>query len=171
MAASAARHQHPARCLGRQRMAAQELGQRWGRLTQLPAVCAFLVALVPVARIGAEGLSGRAHASSLSCSIATCVEPHGGIAAPRLGKAVERNQGHGPACRPNPAGVTRYQRPGLECVPGSRFESHVHGGGEEALVLEGTFSDEHGHYTAATYLRNPVGSSHTPFSDGAARSW
>jgi anti-sigma factor ChrR (cupin superfamily) len=31
-------------------------------------------------------------------------------------------------------------------APGSRFERHVHGGGEEILVLEGTFSDEQGDY-------------------------
>jgi anti-sigma factor ChrR (cupin superfamily) len=49
-------------------------------------------------------------------------------------------------------------------APGSRFERHSHGGGEEILVLEGTFSDEHGAYPAGTYLRNPVGSSHAPFS-------
>ena len=49
-------------------------------------------------------------------------------------------------------------------APGSRFERHSHGGGEEILVLEGTFSDEHGDYGAGTYLRNPVGSSHAPFS-------
>lgn len=50
-------------------------------------------------------------------------------------------------------------------APGSRFEGHVHGGGEEILVLEGTFSDEHGDYPAGTYLRNPAGSSHAPFSE------
>ncbi len=49
-------------------------------------------------------------------------------------------------------------------APGSRFERHSHGGGEEILVLEGTFSDEEGDYPAGTYLRNPVGSSHAPFS-------
>ncbi|MEB3354091.1 MAG: cupin domain-containing protein [Cyanobacteriota bacterium] len=49
-------------------------------------------------------------------------------------------------------------------APGSRFKRHGHGGGEEILVLEGTFSDEHGDYAAGTYLRNPVGSSHAPFS-------
>jgi len=49
-------------------------------------------------------------------------------------------------------------------APGSRFERHTHGGGEEILVLEGTFSDEAGDYPAGTYLRNPVGSSHAPFS-------
>ncbi len=50
-------------------------------------------------------------------------------------------------------------------VPRSRFERHSHGGGEEILVLEGTFSDEQGDYPVGTYLRNPVGSSHAPFSD------
>jgi len=49
-------------------------------------------------------------------------------------------------------------------APGSHFEPHSHGGGEEILVLEGTFSDEHGDYATGTYLRNPVGSSHAPFS-------
>jgi anti-sigma factor ChrR (cupin superfamily) len=47
----------------------------------------------------------------------------------------------------------------------SRFERHSHGGGEEILVLEGTFSDEQGDYPAGTYLRNPVGSSNAPFSE------
>ncbi len=50
-------------------------------------------------------------------------------------------------------------------APGSRFERHSHGGGEEILVLEGTFSDELGDYPAGTYLRNPVDSSHAPFSE------
>lgn len=33
--------------------------------------------------------------------------------------------------------------------PGSGFSAHRHDGGEEILVLEGVFSDEHGHYTGA----------------------
>ena len=49
-------------------------------------------------------------------------------------------------------------------APGSRFERHNHGGGEEILVLEGTLSDEQGDYGAGTYLRNPAGSSHAPSS-------
>jgi anti-sigma factor ChrR (cupin superfamily) len=49
-------------------------------------------------------------------------------------------------------------------APGAAFQRHVHGGGEEILVLEGTFSDERGDYPAGSYLRNPPGSSHTPFS-------
>ena len=46
--------------------------------------------------------------------------------------------------------------------PNSMFASHTHEGGEEILVLEGTFGDEHGAYPAGTYLRNPIGTSHTP---------
>ena len=49
-------------------------------------------------------------------------------------------------------------------LPGARFARHVHGGGEEILVLEGVFSDERGDYPAGTYLRNPPGSAHAPFS-------
>jgi anti-sigma factor ChrR (cupin superfamily) len=49
-------------------------------------------------------------------------------------------------------------------APGSSFAAHSHAGGEEILVLEGTFSDETGDHPAGTYLRNPPGSSHAPFS-------
>jgi len=47
---------------------------------------------------------------------------------------------------------------------GARFEAHSHGGGEEILVLEGTFGDEFGEYPAGTYLRNPPGTAHAPYS-------
>lgn len=47
---------------------------------------------------------------------------------------------------------------------GSGYSSHIHNGGEEILVLEGIFSDEHGDYPTGTYLRNPPGTSHQPFS-------
>ncbi|UUX48280.1 cupin domain-containing protein [Nisaea acidiphila] len=47
---------------------------------------------------------------------------------------------------------------------GSKFSAHTHGGGEEFLVLDGTFSDEHGDYGPGMYVRNPVGSSHSPFT-------
>jgi len=49
-------------------------------------------------------------------------------------------------------------------APGARFSRHVHGGGEEILVLEGVFSDETGDHPAGTYLRNPPGTAHAPFS-------
>jgi anti-sigma factor ChrR (cupin superfamily) len=44
----------------------------------------------------------------------------------------------------------------------SAFPGHSHGLGEEFLVLEGVFSDEHGDYPAGTYVRNPPGSGHSP---------
>jgi anti-sigma factor ChrR (cupin superfamily) len=49
--------------------------------------------------------------------------------------------------------------------PKSRFPAHVHGGGEEFIVLEGVFQDEHGDYPAGYYVRNPPHSRHTPGSD------
>jgi hypothetical protein len=49
-------------------------------------------------------------------------------------------------------------------APGSAFPRHTHGGGEEVLVLEGVFQDEHGDYPAGTYFRNPPGTSHIPAS-------
>lgn len=47
-------------------------------------------------------------------------------------------------------------------APGSHFSAHTHTGGEEFIVLEGTFQDEHGDYPAGTYVRNPPTTSHTP---------
>lgn len=54
--------------------------------------------------------------------------------------------------------IVRYE-------PGSSFSSHTHGGGEEYLVLEGTFSDQSGDYGEGYYVRNPPGSSHAPHSE------
>jgi anti-sigma factor ChrR (cupin superfamily) len=47
---------------------------------------------------------------------------------------------------------------------GSSFTPHTHSGGEEFIVLEGVFQDEHGDYPAGTYIRNPPTSRHTPRS-------
>jgi anti-sigma factor ChrR (cupin superfamily) len=47
-------------------------------------------------------------------------------------------------------------------APASAFPSHEHTGGEEILVLAGTFQDEHGDYPAGSYFRNPPGTSHSP---------
>ena len=51
-------------------------------------------------------------------------------------------------------------------APHSQFLAHTHGAGEEFLVLEGVFQDEHGDYPVGTYVRNPPQSSHTPSSKG-----
>lgn len=52
----------------------------------------------------------------------------------------------------------------VKYAPGSRFSEHSHPMGEEIFVLQGTFSDEMGDYPKGTYIRNPPGSRHTPFS-------
>lgn len=53
--------------------------------------------------------------------------------------------------------IVRYQ-------PGSRFSAHAHDLGEEFLVLDGVFMDEHGDYPAGTWIRSPHASEHRPFS-------
>jgi hypothetical protein len=53
--------------------------------------------------------------------------------------------------------VVRYES-------GSSFPAHDHPDGEEILVLEGIFSDEHGDWPAGTHLLNPEGFRHAPFS-------
>jgi anti-sigma factor ChrR (cupin superfamily) len=47
-------------------------------------------------------------------------------------------------------------------APNSQFSAHEHTGGEEFLVLEGVFADEHAEYPVGSYVRNPIGTSHTP---------
>ncbi|MDA1077105.1 MAG: cupin domain-containing protein, partial [Proteobacteria bacterium] len=50
-------------------------------------------------------------------------------------------------------------------APGSAFPGHKHTLGEEFIVLEGEFGDEHGRHPAMSYVRNPPGTAHVPFSD------
>lgn len=50
-------------------------------------------------------------------------------------------------------------------APGSSFSPHTHTGGEEFIVLDGIFQDEHGDYPKGTYVRNPPTSVHTPGSE------
>ena len=63
----------------------------------------------------------------------------------------------GPAEAGQVTSVVRYD-------PGSTFHSHAHPDGEEILVLDGVFSDEHGDWASGTYLLNPEGFRHAPFS-------
>ncbi len=50
-------------------------------------------------------------------------------------------------------------------APQTHFAAHSHFGGEEILVLEGVFSDEHGDYPKGTWIRSPHLSRHKPFSE------
>lgn len=75
--------------------------------------------------------------------------PAGGVDRKPLARE-EAERGHATS-------IVRYR-------PGAAFQRHEHPLGEEILVLEGVFSDESGDYGAGTYLRNPPGSGHAPFS-------
>ena len=54
---------------------------------------------------------------------------------------------------------------------GCSFPEHEHGGGEEFFVLEGTFEDEFGVYPKGTYVKNPVGTKHSPRSNNGCILW
>ncbi len=79
--------------------------------------------------------------------------------APSPSGSVWRKRVHlvGPAESGQVTSVVRYE-------PRSSFPAHDHPDGEEILVLGGVFSDEHGDWPAGTYLLNPEGFRHAPFS-------
>lgn len=52
----------------------------------------------------------------------------------------------------------------LRCDKGARLGNHRHPGGEEILVIEGVLADEAGRYPRGTWIRNPPGSAHEPYS-------
>jgi len=76
--------------------------------------------------------------------------PAGGV----LRKPLEREE----AERGRATSIVMYE-------PGASFQTHQHPLGEEIFVLDGVFSDEQGDYPAGTYIRNPPGSSHAPYSE------
>jgi anti-sigma factor ChrR (cupin superfamily) len=47
----------------------------------------------------------------------------------------------------------------------SKFPRHTHTGGEEFIVIDGVFQDEHGDFPTGSYVRNPPTTSHAPGSD------
>lgn len=75
--------------------------------------------------------------------------PMPGVQRRRLDKVGETNE--------RVTTIVRY-------APESQFSSHIHGGGEEFIVLEGIFEDDYGDWPSGTYTRNPPQSSHTPGS-------
>jgi hypothetical protein len=80
--------------------------------------------------------------------------------APSPGRSVWRKRVHLvglPECG-QVTSVVRYE-------PHSSFPTHDHPGGEEIFVLDGIFSDEQGDWPAGTFLLNPEGFRHTPFSE------
>ncbi|MDD3056228.1 MAG: cupin domain-containing protein [Aliarcobacter sp.] len=51
----------------------------------------------------------------------------------------------------------------VKWAKGERFIPHKHWGGEEILVLSGTFVDEHGTYPQGSWIRSPHLSEHFPY--------
>ncbi len=51
----------------------------------------------------------------------------------------------------------------VKWAKGERFIPHKHWGGEEILVLSGTFIDEHGTYPQGSWIRSPHLSEHFPY--------
>jgi anti-sigma factor ChrR (cupin superfamily) len=78
-------------------------------------------------------------------------------ASPSPGVLRKRLEQWGPPEAGRVTSLVRYEA-------GSRFASHPHPDGEEILVLDGVFGDEHGEYPPGTFLLNPEGFEHAPFS-------
>ncbi len=80
--------------------------------------------------------------------------------APSPSGSVWRKRVHlvGPPESGQVTSIVRYE-------PESKFPAHDHPEGEEILVLDGVFSDEHGDWPSGTFLLNPEGFRHSPFSD------
>jgi anti-sigma factor ChrR (cupin superfamily) len=57
----------------------------------------------------------------------------------------------------------------VELDAGVQISHHDHPGGEEVFVLEGSISDEDGHYPAGTWFRLPDGSAHAPWTEDGCR--
>lgn len=75
--------------------------------------------------------------------------PAKGVMRKPLARA-EEERGHATS-------IVRYEA-------GAKFNRHLHPLGEEIFVLSGVFSDENGDYGAGSYMRNPSGTGHAPFS-------
>lgn len=92
-------------------------------------------------------------------SVRTCVHSRSMGWAPSPSGTVWRKRLHlvGPPESGQVTSIVRYE-------PGASFPAHNHPGGEEIFVLEGIFSDEQGDWPAGTFLLNPEGFRHAPYS-------
>ena len=104
-------------------------------------------------------MNGEAQSLNGNLAIRVAIDTQSMDWIPSPGGHVHRKRVHrvGPAETGQVTSLVRYE-------PGARFPGHDHPSGEEILVLEGVFSDEHGDWPAGTYLLNPEGFHHSPFS-------
>jgi len=77
-----------------------------------------------------------------------------------------------------PERMPLYRHPGstetvalVRFAPGARLSDDLHPGGEELYVLDGLLADEFGTYPAGTWLRQPHGSRHAPYSEAGCTLW
>lgn len=92
--------------------------------------------------------------SDFSCRAALAGDEYQWVASPQSGvERVMLDRLGGEKARAT--SIVRY-------APSAGYPEHPHPGGEEILVLSGTFSEGQDHYPAGWYLRNPPGSSHQP---------
>ena len=98
--------------------------------------------------------------ADFSCRAALALEQHQWVKSPQQG--VERVMlDRVGAEKARATSIVRY-------APESNFPHHLHPGGEEILVLSGTFSADNSDYPAGWYLRNPPTSGHHPYSHEGA---
>jgi len=110
--------------------------------------------------VGKSGKNTMAESINGDLSIRVTVDTAKMQWAPSPSGSVWRKRVHlvGPPECGQVTSVVRYE-------PHSTFPTHDHPGGEEIFVLDGVFSDEHGDWPAGTFLLNPEGFRHTPYSD------
>lgn len=117
---------------------------------------------------------GSRHAprSALGCTLFVRLRQYPGEDRPRLIEDTQDPAGWRPGLVEGLSVRPLYSQSGypesvalVRWAPGTYFQRHSHWGGEEILVLEGEFADEHGRYPEGTWLRSPHLSQHTPFSE------
>jgi anti-sigma factor ChrR (cupin superfamily) len=116
--------------------------------------------------------SRHAPRSEHGCTLFVRLRQYPGDDRPQLVVNTSAEDGWRPGLVPGLKVRPLYSQPGypenvalVRWEPGTYFQGHTHWGGEEILVLEGEFADEHGRYPAGTWMRSPHLSRHTPFSE------
>jgi anti-sigma factor ChrR (cupin superfamily) len=117
---------------------------------------------------------GSRHAprSETGCTLFVRLRQHPGEDRPRLVEDTRAQAGWRPGLVSGLTVRPLYSQDGypenvalVRWQPDTHFQRHTHWGGEEILVLEGEFCDEHGRYPEGTWIRSPHMSQHTPYSE------
>ena len=114
--------------------------------------------------------SRHSPASGEGCTLFVRLSQYSGVRRTRIAMDTRAEAWH-PGLVPGLSVLPLYSSPDypesmalVHWQPGTHFQRHAHPGGEEILVLEGVFEDEHGRYPAGTWIRAPHMSVHRPYS-------